>query len=234
MTFDPVHPVRRLALVIFALIASAASAGAQDGAAPAPASASVADDSLHIRADMGRYRGAEDAPITIFEFSDFQCPFCREFERKTAAAVDSAFVRTGSARVIYFNLPLPSHAHSWVAAEAAMCASAQGKFWPMHDLLFAQQDAWSAAPEPGALFERYAAQAGVEMQAYRACTANDRVAGIITQDLTYAVGHGVGSTPTFVLLREPVAGEDPQNSQRILSGAVPFADFQKAMDELKK
>lgn len=228
------HTMRLSALAALALLTISGPAGAQATPAPATPVAATAADSLATRADRGRYRGAEAAPITILEFSDFQCPFCRQFEEQTFAAVDSAYLKPGRAQLIYFNLPLPNHEHSWVAAEAAMCASAQGKFWPMHDRLFARQETWSAAANPGALFEGYAREVGLDPGAFRACIAQDRVAGMIVQDLTFAVGHGVGSTPTFVLLRAPAAGEDPQKAQRVLAGAAPFADFQKAMDELSK
>ena len=157
---------------------------------------------------------------------------CRDDD--TFAAVDSAFIRTGRARLIYFNLPLPVHTNAWAAAEAAMCASAQGKFWPVHQRIFADQKAWSATDRPGPLLEGYAREAGVDLTAFRGCTADDRVARMLVQDISFAIGHGVGSTPTFVLLREPAAGEDPAKAQRILTGAAPFSDFQKAIEELEK
>ena len=227
--------LRLSVLAVLAFIAATpAPILAQTANPPTATPEAVALDSLNSRADRGRYRGAEDAPITIFEFSDFQCPFCRQFEQNTFAALDSAFLSTGTVRLIYFNLPLPSHANSWVAAEAAMCAAAQGKFWEMHTTLFTRQDAWSTAAAPGTLFEGYAGEAGLNLAAFRACSAGDQVARILLQDISFALGHGVGSTPTFVLLRQPAAGEDPEKAQRVISGAAPFADFVKAIDELKK
>jgi protein-disulfide isomerase len=233
MPRTPSNFPRLRGLLSLAVLCAVPGALAAQTPAPPATPAAAAIDSINSRADVGRYRGAENAPITIFEFSDFQCPFCRQFERETFAAVDSAFLATGRARLIYFNLPLPNHLNSWVAAEAAMCSAAQGKFWPMHERLFAGQDAWSAAAAPATIFEGYAREAGVDLPAFRACTAADKVARILTQDLTFALGHGVGSTPTFVLIREPAAGEDPQKAQRVLSGAAPFANFAKAMGELE-
>jgi protein-disulfide isomerase len=232
MHFAFPRTARLAALAALALLAAAPRARAQQEGAPAPQA--TPPDSTGNRADRGRYLGADSAKITIFEFSDFQCPFCGQFEHDTFAAVDSAFIRTGRARLIYFNLPLPVHTNAWAAAEAAMCASAQGKFWPVHQRIFADQKAWSAADRPGPLLEGYAREAGVDLTAFRGCTADDRVARMLVQDISFAIGHGVGSTPTFVLLREPAAGEDPAKAQRILTGAAPFSDFQKAIEELEK
>jgi protein-disulfide isomerase len=235
MPFTVSRTARLAAFAAVTMLAAAPPARAQAGSPPAaPSPQATPPDSTGSRADRGRYLGADSAKITIFEFSDFQCPFCGEFEHDTFAAVDSAFLRTGRARLIYFNLPLPVHTNAWVAAEAAMCASAQGKFWPMHQRLFANQKAWSASPRPEPLLEGYARESGVDLAAFRTCTADDQVARMLVQDISFAIGHGVGSTPTFVLLREPAAGEDPSKAQRILSGAAPFSDFQKAMEELEK
>jgi protein-disulfide isomerase len=235
MPFAFSRTARLAALAALAVLAATAPAPAQQAGQPAaPIPQATPPDSTGSRADRGRYLGPDSAKITIFEFSDFQCPFCGQFEHDTFAAVDSAFIRTGRARLIYFNLPLPVHTNAWAAAEAAMCASAQGKFWPMHQRIFANQKAWSAADRPGPLLEGYAREAGVDLTAFRGCTADDRVARMLVQDISFAIGHGVGSTPTFVLLREPAAGEDPAKAQRILSGAAPFGDFRKAIEELEK
>lgn len=222
---------RRVSVRLATLLALAIAGTLLPVAAHAQTDA-AALDTLNSRADQGRYRGAETAPVTIFEFSDFQCPFCGNFERMTFAALDSAFLKTGKARLIYFNLPLTIHANSWVAAEAAMCASGQGKFWPMHELLFARQKAWESVPSPDAIFAGYAAEIGVDGAAFAACTAGDQVARVLLQDLTFAIGNGVGSTPTFVILREPKEGENPELAQRVLSGAAPFGDFAQAIAEL--
>jgi protein-disulfide isomerase len=235
MPFAFPRTARLAALAALTVLATTAPARAQQAGQPAaPAPQATPPDSAGSRADRGRYLGADSAKITIFEFSDFQCPFCGQFEHDTFAAVDSAFVRTGRVRLIYFNLPLPIHTNAWAAAEAAMCASAQGKFWPVHQRLFANQKTWSEAARPGPLLEGYAREAGVDLAAFRSCTADDQVARMLVQDISFAIGHGVGSTPTFVLLREPAAGEDPAKAQRVLSGAAPFSDFRKAIEELEK
>jgi protein-disulfide isomerase len=205
----------------------AAACGQPQGAAPASASAGSSatnPDSLIARADRGRAKGADSARVTIIEVSDFQCPYCREFAANTYPRVDSAYVRTGKARMIYINLPLSSHREAYAASEAAMCAGVQGKFWPMHDRLFATQREWSGQADAGARFERLAQALQLDMGAYRDCTANDRVASVIVNDAMQASQAGINGTPAFIL--------NSPAGQRALSGAVPFEQFAREMDAL--
>lgn len=213
------------AALLLATTLPAAACGQTQGTRPASASASAANpDSLLAQADRGRAKGADSAQVTIIEVSDFQCPYCRDFATNTYARVDSAYVRTGKARLIYINLPLSTHQQAFSAAEAAMCAGAQGKFWPMHDRLFATQRQWSGQADAGARFERLAQALQLDMAAYRDCTANDRVASIIVNDAMQAAQAGINGTPAFIL--------NSPAGQRALSGAVPFEQFAQEMDAL--
>lgn len=190
--------------------------------APAPAQGMSASDTTWLgRVSASRIKGDPAAKVTIVELSDFQCPFCREFARNTLARLDSAYIQTGKARLVYFNFPLPNHRRAWVAAEAALCAGAQGAFWPMHDLLFARQEEWSADGEAAAHFERYAGEVGVKLEEFRTCTRDDLVAPLLSADLMQAAGTGANSTPSFIL-----------NGEKLLSGAQPFEEFQRAIEEL--
>ena len=201
-------------------------------AAPLAAQAPAPDSTLLDRANESRMKGVESAPITIVELGDFECPFCRQFSVETLRAVDSAYVATGRARLVFLNVPLPGHATAFAAAEAALCAGAQGKFWAMHDRLYAEQAAWSASRDAAADFQRYAAALGLDAAAFGDCARNDRVAPLVIDDLLEAARGGVSATPTFVILRAPRPGEEPGSAQRILQGAVPFSEFQKAITEL--
>ena len=206
-------------LLISGALSAAACAqtpGAQTGGAP------VSPDSVTARAERGRVKGADSARVTIVEVSDFQCPYCREFASSTYAQVDSAYVRTGRAKMVYINLPLSIHANAFPAAEAAMCAGAQGKFWQMHDRLFATQREWSAQADAVRRFERLAQELSLDMDAYRDCTANDRTAPIIVNDAMQAAGAGINGTPAFIL--------NGPGGQRAMSGAVPFDQFAREMD----
>jgi protein-disulfide isomerase len=207
------------ALLISGTLAASACAqapGAQTGGA------TISPDSVTARADRGRMKGADSAKATIVEVSDFQCPYCRQFASGTYAQIDSAYVRTGRARLVYINLPLSIHANAFSAAEAAMCAGAQGKFWQMHDRLFATQAEWGPRTDAGQRFERMAQALSLDMAAYRECTANDRTASIILNDAMQAGGAGIQGTPAFIL--------NGPGGQRALSGAVSFEQFASEMN----
>ena len=189
--------------------------GARGGGPP------VSPDSVAQRAERSRFKGSETAPVTIVEVSDFQCPFCRQFVEETWPKLDSAYVQTGKVRVVFIHLPLPMHAEAFAASEAAMCAGAQGKFWPMHDRLFAAQREWAGQADAGQRFARFAVELELDAAAYRECVENDRAAALIVNDVMRASGSGVQGTPTFFL-----------NGQTALSGAIPFEQMRASIDSL--
>ena len=105
----------------------------------------------------GIHVGDEDAPITILEFADFQCPGCMAFAGTVKPQVDVAFIESGAAKFVFYDFPLISiHPHAFLAARAARCANEQGMFWEYHDELFRNQSAWSfsAGPPAGAFQEQ--------------------------------------------------------------------------------
>src|SRR5438094_9986075 len=88
-----------------------------------------------------RSKGSATAPVTVYEMADFQCPACRMFAVTVLPTLDSEYVRTGKVRWVFINLPLTSiHPNAVAAAQVAVCAARQGRFWPTHDLLYRQQD----------------------------------------------------------------------------------------------
>ncbi|HEX6940387.1 MAG TPA: thioredoxin domain-containing protein [Longimicrobiales bacterium] len=197
-TLIPLRPRAR------ALAAAVALAGATLGAA-GPLPAQQPDDVL-ARAAASRARGAQDAPVLVFEIADFQCPYCARFSRDVFPRLDSAFVRSGQVQWVFVNLPLPSlHPRAWAAAEAALCAGgvADG-FWSFHDRLFAAQDEWSAADDPHDIFVRYAREADIPVEPFEACILGDGVASLLLEDIVFAASARVSGTPTFVIDRETV------------------------------
>jgi protein-disulfide isomerase len=215
--------ISTLAAAALLLTATLPACGKTQGT-PSTARVSVNADSIIARADAGRSKGPEGAQVTIVEISDFQCPYCREFAVNTYPRVDSAYVRTGKARIVYMNLPLSMHANAFPAAEAALCAGAQGKFWPMHDRLFATQREWSAETDAVQRFERMAQALQLDMAAYRDCTVSDRTAPLIINDAMQAAEAGIRGTPAFILVSR--AGQRP------MSGAVTFEQFSAEMEAL--
>src|SRR5687767_9703077 len=157
------------------------------------------------RAAMNRVKGNQNAEVVVYEFADFQCPYCARFAREVFPRIDSAYVKTGKVLWIFVNIPLPNHANSWAAAEAAMCAGAVAeRFWPLHDRLFLQQAEWSPVADPAPFFSKYARDAGVPSEAFQACVAGDRTASLVIRDVLYASNARVSGTPAFVINNEPI------------------------------
>ena len=194
--------------------------GAQGAAAGGARTALSAEqvDSLLNRAEESRMKGAPSAPVTIVEVSDFQCPYCRQFAEQTWAQLDSAYVRTGKVRFLFVHYPLPNHRQAFAASKAALCAGVQGKFWEMHDRIFAAQREWSGQADASQRFARMAVGLGVDAGQWRDCMDNDRVAALIISDIMRA-SSAVEGTPTFIL-----------NGQKAVSGALSFADLSREID----
>ena len=95
--------------------------------------------------DDDDFKGDEDAPVTIVEWSDFECPFCTRFYTETLGKLEEKYINTGKVKFVYRDFPLGFHANAQKAAEAAECAGEQGKYWEMHDKLFEKQAEWSEA-----------------------------------------------------------------------------------------
>ena len=229
------HPVRNAALISFRMLAIAAvlaACGAPEPSsrppshAPAPAGTAAshvlaAEDSTSLlgKSDQGRIRGDSSAKLWVIMVSDFQCPFCRQWHDEVFATVMRDYVATGKIRIAYLNFPLPGHANAMPAAEAAMCASVQGKFWGMHDAIFRTQAQWAALADPKAKFDSLAVSVGVSAAPYRACIASGATRTMIAADQQRASTAGVKATPTFFVGSEQI------------EGAVPLADFRAALDK---
>jgi len=119
---------------------------------------------------LARTKGRADAPVTVYEMADFQCPACRMFTVTVLPAIDREFVQTGKVRWVFINLPLTGiHPNAVAAAEVAMCAARQGRFWPTHDALYQHQDEWAKLPQPRTTLVKIAQRAGVERATLLAC-----------------------------------------------------------------
>src|SRR4029078_12611048 len=132
-------------------------------------------DSNITRADLARIQGIPNAPVWVIEVSDFQCPYCKQWHDQTYNTFVDHYVKTGNARRAYVNFPLQSHVHAMVAAEAGMCAGAQGKFWAMHDALFNTQAKWEVLPSPAQYFDSLARANDVPIQPWRDCVSSGKM-----------------------------------------------------------
>ncbi len=157
--------------------------------------------------------GKADAPVTIVEFSDFQCPFCAR-GAQTATEVKKKY--GNKVRIAFRHFPLPMHREAKSASEASMCVNEQStdKFWKYHDILFKNQDKMDTAS-----LEKYAKDVGADVAKFNECVKSGKYKQLVEQDMEYGEKIGVKSTPTFFV-----------NGQ-LVSGAVPIETFSEIIDE---
>jgi protein-disulfide isomerase len=144
-------------------------------------------------------RGKADAPVTVVEYADFQCPACGVFATTQEAGIVKDYVDTGKVRFVYHDFPLPQHANAIAAAEAARSAADQGAFWPYHDLLYAKQAEWENSPQPLAQFAAYAEQLKLDRSKFEASFNSHAHQAAIMQLYQDSNNGGVNQTPTFVI-----------------------------------
>jgi protein-disulfide isomerase len=198
-----------------------AASGGDVSPQPSAAGRGGLTDSISARADRGRIRGSEAAQVWLVEVSDFQCPYCKQWHDQSFAALDKEYVQTGKIRLAYLNHPIPSlHPNARTASEAAMCASAQGKFWELHSALFSTQDMWKALPDPTAFFDTLATKSGVDGAGWRKCMSTHASIPLIDADNDRTSKSGVQSTPTFFIGSRKIEGAYPVDSFRVILNAA--------------
>ena len=171
---------------------------------PEPAVAVNFEDLL----DDDAVKGDEDAPVTIIEWSDFECPFCARFYRDTLPLIEEEYIKTGKVKLVFRDFPLSFHQNAQKAAEAAECAGEQGKFWEMHDLLFEQ------GVEGGTVgFKQYAKQLGLNTAKFNECLDSGAMASEVRKDTADGAAAGIQGTPGFLI------------NGKLVSGAQPFSSF---------
>lgn len=193
---------------------SAATANATSNAKSDTATASgtlapgmVPRDSISDRADRGRILGDSTATTWVIMVSDFQCPFCKTWHDGQFAAVQD-YATKNRIRLAFLNFPLSMHQNAMPASETAMCASVQGKFWPVHEGLFATQKRWESMPSAVALFDSIATAAGVNVPLYKQCMSKHLTVPLIEADRERGRQAGVQSTPTFFVGSQALQGAD--------------------------
>ncbi len=156
-------------------------------------------------------RGAENAPVTITEFSDFECPFCSAVNFVLDQLMTKYY---GKIKIVYKQYPLPSHTEALKAAEASECASDQRKFWEYHDKLFANQQNQYRSD-----LIRFAGDLGLDVKNFTACLDSGAMQSRIKEDTNEGQSLGVRGTPTFFI------------NSRMISGNRPIADFSSLIDQ---
>ena len=149
----------------------------------------------------GYLEGKADAPVTLLEFADFECPGCKEFATKTEPDLRSHYIDSGTVSLRYFDFPLSMHANTMSASLAAACAADQGKFWPMHDLLFKTQDDWhtQATTNPKQVFDGLVAQLGLDAGAFNKCFSAQTDVSRIEANRSAGLERKVPGTPTMII-----------------------------------
>ena len=191
------------------------------GGAPAPA---LPPDGV-LKIDKAPVRGSASARVVLIEVSDFECPFCGRHVRETEPSLLKDYVAAGKIRQAFVHYPLANHRNAFKAAEAGACAADQGRFWELHDRMFANQRNLVVTELP-----RYAASVpGLTPDTFAACLDSGRHAAGVRRDMSMAAAAGVRATPTFF-----VATVDPKTQTlKVVSrinGAKPYAVFQQALD----
>jgi protein-disulfide isomerase len=169
--------------------------------------------------------GKKDAPVTLVEFSDYQCPFCSRFFQTTLPTLTKEYIDTGKVRYAFRDFPLDQiHPHARKAAEAAHCAGDQGKYWEMHDLLFQNQKALEVEK-----LKAYAKTLNLDATAFNACLDGGKYGTKVEKNLKDGVTAGVRGTPAFFVGK---TRPDDTIEGVMISGAHPFPVFRQAIDRL--
>lgn len=153
-----------------------------------------------IEMAQGVSEGNPDAPVTLMEFGDYQCPACQNFFRQADPLLKTAYIDPGRIHFMFYDFPLEdAHPNAFLAARAARCAGDQDAYWQFHDTLYQNQVLWSNQADPSGAFAGYAGDLGLDQDAFRACLNSDRYVQLISASQLLAVQLGAQSTPTVIL-----------------------------------
>ena len=180
-------------------------AGIGGGDAPANPPLSVADMEAEASGAAGVSMGPDDAPVTIIEFADFRCPACRNFNSQYGRSLRQNYATGDDAilRWVAYDFPIFGQV-SWPPALAARCAEDQGRFWEMHDLLYARTESWYGESNPNAAFIDLAEIVDLDTDAFRQCLAERPHLADIAASRKYGEGVGVAMTPTLYMNGRPL------------------------------
>ena len=181
---------------------------------------------VKISADDDPIIGNPNAPITIIEFSDFQCPFCARFHVQTLPLLLEEYIEQGKVKLVFRDFPIQSiHPNALPAAVAAECANEQGQFKAMHDMLFDNQNQWSKQETDVALsiFTQYATEIQLDQNTFDSCLTSGKYIEEIRNDLEDGRSYDVTGTPGFFIGNDDIGYVE-------LKGAQPFESFKKVID----
>jgi protein-disulfide isomerase len=193
-------------------------------AAPAP----PVSDKVKMSVAQGWYSmGRSDAPVTMVEFTDYQCPFCRRFESDDFAQLKKNYIDTGKVLFVSRDLPLDFHPNAAPAAEAVRCAGEQKKFWEMHDAIMTD----SATDLGSDAILKYGQKVSLDMPAFKTCLEQKKFVAQIQKDSTDAGTLGISGTPSFVIGKTVTDQGSQMDGVRIV-GAVPYTVFDSTIKDM--
>jgi protein-disulfide isomerase len=169
--------------------------------------------------------GSKEAPLTIVEFTDYQCPFCQRFHTTSFVDLKKNYIDTGKVRFYSRDLPLDFHPNAMRAAQAARCASDQGQFWQLRDVMGANPDRLDLNNLVG-----FASDLKLNVNTFRACVESEKYKNAVQTDVMEAMKIGANGTPTFVIGKSTPDGVDGD----LVIGAQPYTVFDQKLRELAK
>jgi protein-disulfide isomerase len=189
-----------------------------------PVAATAAPERIQMNVGSGwNSIGRSDAPVTVVEFADFECPYCKRFQSGTFTDLKKSYIDTGKVRWVARDLPLDRHANALRAAEAARCAGDQGKYWEMHDALLA-----SDAPPNDEVIKKSTEAVMLDWPGLQRCIDSGKFLGDVRKDAAEAAALQLAHTPTFVVAKS----ETDKLDGAVIVGSQSFATFQTAIDKL--
>lgn len=162
--------------------------------------------------------GSPDAPVTMIEYSEYLCPYCRRFVLETMPLIEEGYIDTGQVKLMFRDFPVHGQP-AIMLAMVAECAADQGNFWDMHVLLFERAEEWSESEDILATFQGYAEEIGIDQDELVNCLELGTPFERIEEDYNIAIQDGIGGTPSFLI------------NGTLLVGAQPFEEFQKVIEE---
>lgn len=194
-----------------------AAPAAKPAEQPQEEPAAPAVDVKNLNLEGVSFLGKKDAPVTIVIYDDFQCPYCARFESQTWPELKKEYVDTGKVKFYFKHYPLGFHPNAKPASEATECAAEQGKFWKLHDKIFASQGELSEAN-----LKVWAEELGLDMTKFNECYDSHKYSERVDKDIAEGQSIGVQGTPSFVIQDE------------LLVGAQPFSAFKEIIDKKLK
>lgn len=170
--------------------------------------------------------GSTDAPLTIVEFSDFECPYCKRFHEKVLPKLKENYIAKGLVRFVHKDLPLPFHQQAKPAAAATRCAGEQNRYWELYGALFDQQSCLACKGVQGIANEQ-----NLDRKALQACMRRESTKALINANISEAALHNIRATPTFVIGPTLPNGKHQGD---VIEGALPWPRFKELIDQKLK